>query len=407
MSEEEESMGTLKVGIIGLYRGNGHLRIFQEVIPQTEVVAACDIDEGALRRVAEEAGIRRTYRDHRELLADRDVDAVVVCSPCYQHGAMVLEALHAGKHVLSEVPLTNASVENCFKIVKAAEFTGLKVTMTNQSAWDPRNMAMKQLVREGQIGDVFYGECEYFHDISALFHVPGQAWQSSFRDGFGLHCQESLGAGGGPWVLDTLRQIMDDEFVEVMAYGNRKLAPQRTVNDFEVAIFQTAKGALAKLAISKTIRRPANVYWSVYGTKGSAERDRSSGGFDLRRPEDGFVWFSRDHTAIEKLPVEPHRVPEVLSTIGHGESTYLQDRDFVDAILEDRQPAISVYDAAKTCLAAIAAMQSAKLGHPIKIQSVPDRSAEWPDYREYQRRNRDSRLEQLRLMNDLYASALY
>jgi hypothetical protein len=99
-----------------------------------------------------------------------------------------------------------------------------------------------------------------------------------------------------------------------------------------------------------------------------------------------------------------HDVPASVreAGIGHGAATYLQDQDFVDAVLEDRQPAISVYAAARTCLAAIAAMQSAKLGHPVKVQPVPDRSAEWPAYREDQRQNRERRLDQLRLLDALY-----
>ena len=403
-------MDKLKVGIIGLYRGNSHLKIYQEVIDETEVIAACDLDEDTLNRTAVESDIQRKYQDYRDLLRDKEIDIAVIGTPCYQHGEMVLDALHAGKHVLSEIPMSNTSVDSCFKIIKAAEFTGLKVTMNNQTAWDPRNVAMKNLVQEGKIGEVFYGECEYFHDISGLFHVKDQAWQSSFRDGFGLHCQESLGAGGGPWVLDTLRRIMDDEFVEVTAYGNRKLAPHRTVNDFEVALFKTAKGAIAKFAITKTVKRPANVYWSVYGTEGTAERDRQTGTFDLRDEAHAFIWFSQDHTKMDKLPVKPYdEAPESLKGkgIGHAEGTYLQDRDFIDAIMEDRLPAISIYDAAKTCLASIAAMQSAKLGHPVKVQPVPDRSSEWPGYRAYQRENREKRLDQLKTLNDLYTSYLY
>ncbi|GEM_PF-4947071 len=52
-------------------------------------------------------------------------------------------------------------------------------------------------------------------------------------------------------------------------------------------------------------------------------------------------------------------------------------------------------------------MGSAKLGYPVKAQHVPDRSAEWPQYRDYQRENREKRLEHLRMINDLYTSYLY
>lgn len=71
-----------------------------------------------------------------------------------------------------------------------------------------------------------------------------------------------------------MRYIIDDEFVEVSACGSRKMAPQRTVNDFEVALFKTRKGAVIKLAISKTRKRVSMSYFCVYGSTGSAEWDR-------------------------------------------------------------------------------------------------------------------------------------
>ena len=59
--------------------------------------------------------------------------------------------------------------------------------------------------------------------------------------------------------------------------------------------------------------------------------------------------------------------------VGHGGMTYFQDRDFVDAILEDRQPEINVYEAARSCAAAICARQSASEGRPVKIPSFYQR----------------------------------
>ena len=60
---------------------------------------------------------------------------------------------------------------------------------------------------------------------------------------------------------------------------------------------------------------------------------------------------------------------EVKRKVGHGGMTYFQDRDFVDAILEDRQPEINVYEAARSCAAAICSRQSAAEGRPVKIPS--------------------------------------
>ena len=106
------AVDTLKVGVIGLYRGNKQLDAFQRLIDETEVVAACDLDEASMKTVAD------------------------------KHGPIALETLKAGKHAFVEVPLTNSSFANAFQILKASEFTGCRVTVSNQLVWNPRNVAI-------------------------------------------------------------------------------------------------------------------------------------------------------------------------------------------------------------------------------------------------------------------------
>jgi hypothetical protein len=81
--------------------------------------------------------------------------------------------------------------------------------------------------------------------------------------------------------------------------------------------------------------------------------------------------------------------------------TYLQMRDYVDAILEERLPAVNVYDAAKTSMAAMAAANSVRIGRSVRIPRVPDRSEEWPSSRDYQRENRAKRLDDIKMLDDL------
>lgn len=92
---------------------------------------------------------------------------------------------------------------------------------------------------------------------------------------------------------------------------------------------------------------------------------------------------------------------------GNRSATYIQNRDFIDAILEGRQPFISVYDSVKTSMAVIAAMQSVKTGRPVSVPPVPDRSGECPRFRDYQAENRKGRLEHLKILNDLYQPDLF
>ena len=71
----------------------------------------------------------------------------------------------------------------------------------------------------------------------------------------------------------------------------------------------------------------------------------------------------------EVVPPEVSLPKEVVEKIGHGGLTFFQDRDFVEAILQDRQPVVNVYEAARSCAAALCARQSALEGRPVRIPS--------------------------------------
>ncbi len=85
------------------------------------LVAVADPDLERAAHVASSARAR-VIRDHRELLEDSSVDAIIVSTPPPLHEQVVLDALDAGKHVLCEKPLSN-SVESCRRMVERARDT--------------------------------------------------------------------------------------------------------------------------------------------------------------------------------------------------------------------------------------------------------------------------------------------
>ncbi|HDI00403.1 MAG TPA: Gfo/Idh/MocA family oxidoreductase, partial [Firmicutes bacterium] len=95
---------SLKVGVVGLGMGRGHVEAYQ-AHPEAEVVAICDVDEGRLAQVGERYGVRRRYTDYRRMLEKEDLDVVSVATPNYLHMPITLAALEAGCHVLCEKPL--------------------------------------------------------------------------------------------------------------------------------------------------------------------------------------------------------------------------------------------------------------------------------------------------------------
>src|SRR5262245_57253905 len=109
---------TVRVGIAGVQRG-AVLHRALALYPGCEVVAVCSLRASHAQQYAAEHGVARAYDRYEALLADRDVDAIVVATPAAQHAPQAIAALAAGKHVLSEVPAA-WMVEECGALIEAA-----------------------------------------------------------------------------------------------------------------------------------------------------------------------------------------------------------------------------------------------------------------------------------------------
>jgi predicted dehydrogenase len=214
---------------------------------------------------------------------------------------------------------------------------------------------------------------------------------ATWRNGFGKLPQPSMSSGGGIHAIDTIRWIMGNvEFTEVMGYGNRIAKPWRDVDDLEVAMFRTHSGAVVRVVVSKGLKRPSSQAYAVYGTAGSAEKPRNDGTTAAFGGGEAPIYFSGDpgpvhhHPPMQRIDVGPPQIdPARAKEIGHGGLTYLEFRDFVEAILEDRQPIINVYEGARSSAAGICAWKSIQEGRPFKIPQFPDRSADYKRFRKH------------------------
>jgi predicted dehydrogenase len=96
---------TLKVGIVGAgLWGTNHSRVFS-ILPQVEVVAVCDTSRDRAQAMGSATGAASIYTDYEHLIADTVVEAVSIATPDFTHTPIILAALAAGKHVLTEKPL--------------------------------------------------------------------------------------------------------------------------------------------------------------------------------------------------------------------------------------------------------------------------------------------------------------
>jgi UDP-N-acetylglucosamine 3-dehydrogenase len=140
----------IRVGLIGLGEvGQHHLEGYLST-PKARLVAVADLSGPLVTSAVERSGARG-YADHRDLLADRDVEAVDVALPHDQHLPVVLEALASGRHVLVEKPMA-MTVRQCDEMLSAARAADRVLSVShNQIFFEPHERAL-ELIDAGAVG---------------------------------------------------------------------------------------------------------------------------------------------------------------------------------------------------------------------------------------------------------------
>ncbi len=146
---------SVSVGVVGLgYWGPNLARNF-EALPDARLAWLCDDDPERVARVGESFPGARTGGSIDELLADPELDAIVVATPVPTHAQLARRVLEAGKHVFVEKPLAQ-SVAEAESVVAAAADSGLTLMVGHLLEYHPGLVRLKELVDSGDLGDVHY-----------------------------------------------------------------------------------------------------------------------------------------------------------------------------------------------------------------------------------------------------------
>ncbi len=153
-------MERLKIGIIGC----GHIADKKHMpslkkLPCVEMVAFCDVIEERAIKAKIDYGTpdAKVYTDYKQLLEDKSIDVVHVCTPNRSHSFITVDALEAGKHVMCEKPMAINSAE-AQKMLNAAKRTGKKLTIGYQSRLRGDSQYLKKESEKGIFGDIYYAK---------------------------------------------------------------------------------------------------------------------------------------------------------------------------------------------------------------------------------------------------------
>lgn len=142
----------INVGIIGAGRiGRLHAEHLAYRIPEARILAVSDISLPAAEKCASDFNIPDTAQDHRVIMENVDIDAIIICSSTDTHSQMIIDAAEAGKHIFCEKPIDH-SLTRIDKALESVDKAGVKLQIGFNRRFDPNLRRAWELIREGKIG---------------------------------------------------------------------------------------------------------------------------------------------------------------------------------------------------------------------------------------------------------------
>lgn len=329
------SLKKVKVGIVGLGRlGRQHAENIAFRIPNCELTAVCSVLSEEVEEVKSLWNIPYGYTDYDEMLENKELDAIFIASPSGFHCEQITKALKAGFHVFSEKPL-GLYMHEALEVGKVVEAHPNQIFMLGfMRRYDRSYMEAKKIVDRGDIGDPIYIRCYGLDPTSQMENFLKFA-KNNYSGG--LFLDMSIHD------FDLAHWFLGSKAKEVWAIGGSYARPEfDELEDAETgaAMVRFENNAMGVFLAGRNSAHGYHIETEIIGTTGSL----------------------RIGTTPERNQVKIFNQSGVVQECFDGflerfEHAYLSEvEEFVNCILENRQPKITVDDG----------IESTKLGYACK-----------------------------------------
>ena len=255
-------MNTINFAIVGCGRiAQRHAEHIHNTIG-CNLVATCDIEFDKAQKLADAYG-SIPYSSIEELLENKNVDILSICSPNGLHAHHSILGLNAGKHVLCEKPMA-LSAYDCGEMIKAAEKANKRLFVIKQNRYNPPVAAVKTLIEEGQLGKISSVQLSCFWNRNENYYA--NSWKGTKElDGGTLYTQLSH-------FVDLLYYLIGD-VKEVKAYGGN--FQHHGIIEFEdtgVVILKFHNGAIGTINYTvNSYKKNMEGSLTIFGDKGTVK----------------------------------------------------------------------------------------------------------------------------------------
>ncbi|TXD48183.1 Gfo/Idh/MocA family oxidoreductase [Polaribacter sp. IC073] len=392
----------LKMAFIGVgYRGCSHLNNAL-LRKDTEITAICDTDPArikvALKMIAD-AGLKKpkvfdkSELDYKNLLASKDVDAVIIATPWLWHTRMAVDAMRAGKYTGLEVSAAN-TLEECWDLVNTHEETGTHLMILENVNYRRDVLAVLNMVKQNVFGELVHFRCGYQHDLrgvkfngtsGAEFGEKGTSeakWRTQHSLLRNADVYPTHGVGPIAAMCDINR---GNRFMSLTSHASKGIGLHNYVvdkggkdhpnaklkfkqGDVITTTVETTNGETIIITHDCNLPRPYSLGFRVQGANGLWEVDGSrmyiEGTSKPHQWDKADEWLEKyDHPLWKKYG-------KLATGAGHGGMDFFVMNSFVESAKENIAPPMDAYDAA--AWSAITPLSEASIENNGEPQDFPD-----------------------------------
>jgi UDP-N-acetyl-2-amino-2-deoxyglucuronate dehydrogenase len=291
---------TFRVGLVGCGRiSRNHFEALAKV-DGLSLVGVCEIDAGRATKAGEEQGVP-SFRSLDQMLEGAEIDVVAICTPSGLHSAQGAAAARAGKHVVTEKPMS-LSLAQADELVRAADEAGVQLFVVKQNRLNPPIQLLKRAVDKGRFGRIFMA------NVTVRWQRPqeyydAEPWRGTWEfDGGAIMNQASHYVDLMQWLVGPVESVLAKTATQ---------ARRIEAEDSGVGILKFRSGALGVVEVN-VLTYPRNLEGSItiLGEKGSVK----IGGTAVNRVDH---WTFADYDDDDKLVEASNTSPPNVYGFGH------------------------------------------------------------------------------------------
>jgi myo-inositol 2-dehydrogenase/D-chiro-inositol 1-dehydrogenase len=332
----------VKIAVIGTGRmGSVHVRNIARLIPEADLVAVCDIRLEVAQAVADEHGIQRVVKDYHELLADPDIEAILIASSTETHAFIMKDVAAAGKHIFCEKPLA-LELDKIDEALAAIETAGVKLQVGFNRRFDKSFQRVHEMVATGDIGS------------PCILRITNRDPE--------VPPIEYMRTSGGMFLDMTIHdfdmaRFQVGEVEEIYAIGSVLIEPELKEFgdiDTDVVILKFANGAVGTIDNSRKAVYGYDQRLEVFCSNGTAMANNEAENVTVKGNRDGFLSAKPPYFFMQRYA--PCYVEEV--------------RQFINCVRNDKPTPTTGADGRAAVVLGYAAWKSLRENRPVKISEI-------------------------------------